>query len=495
MIIRLSKNNTLIIIVLFFVSGGIMKHKLLTLFEEISAIPHVSYHEKALSDMIYNRAKNLNYECYQDEMDNLFVRVPATEGYEDSDVVMIQSHLDMVGEKNNDSSHNFETEGIELIVEGNILKANKTTLGADDGVGVAYMIALMEDQTLSHPELELVFTVQEEVGLVGATYFDTTNLKAKQCIGLDSSGENEVYVSSSGGVRTKMVKKLEFEDKEMDTVIISITGLLGGHSGGDIDKERANALRLVGIILKRSIEEYGSVYAVDIQGGLKINAIPREATLELAVDDTKAYMAWFESIAKEIKFLYEHSDKDLHFHLETSSTNKVINKKHTMGMANALFMLPQGVMHKSMVIEDLVIASGNIGTANVIDDEFIIAVSLRATQEFVIDDMMYRIKLISKNTGYEFSYTAKYPGWNYEKDSKLRSRLFKIHKALRNNEMKEVATHGGVELGIWKGKMPHLDIVGIGPIMHDIHTPNERLELDSYYRTYEIIVKLLEDMK
>lgn len=471
-----------------------MSQKLITYFKEISEIPHVSYHEKQLSDMILTRAQDLGYVAQQDEIGNLLVRVPASFGYEKASPVMLQSHLDMVGEKNHDSNHNFETQGIEWVIKGNLLFANKTTLGADNGVGVAYMMAIMEDKDLKHPELELVFTVQEEVGLLGAASFDTSELKAKRCIGLDGSGENTVDVSSSGGVRVKMVKHLEYEQRDSETVIIEIKGLLGGHSGVDIDLERANALRIAGIILKRSIESYGDVYAVNLEGGLKVNAIPREAILEIAVDDITTYRTWFSIIEKELKILYEVSDPHLNFHLTSSRTHQVINKKHTMGMANALFMLPLGVMHKSMAIKDLVIASANIGTASIEDEQFIITASLRATQEFVIDDMMYRVQLISRNTGYDFSYNAKYPGWIYDKDSNLRAQLKAVYQNLRDDTMQEVATHGGLELGIWKNKMPELDIISMGPKMYDIHTPNEHLDLDSFERTYEVLISLLENL-
>lgn len=241
-----------------------MNNNVLEHFKTISKIPRVSYHEQEISDMILKFAQNLKLESTQDEHGNVFVRKPATKGYENAPVVMLQAHLDMVGEKNNDSDHDFEDDPIELIFEDNILRANNTTLGADNGVGVVYMMAIMEDKTLEHPELEFVFTVLEEVGLIGAEKFDTSHMKATLCVGLDSSGENEVTVSSSGGVRTQMVKKLVFEDKDTDTIIIDISGLLGGHSGGDIHLERANAIRLAGIILKRSIAEHGNVRAVSI---------------------------------------------------------------------------------------------------------------------------------------------------------------------------------------------------------------------------------------
>lgn len=471
-----------------------MEKTIVEYFELICSIAHTSYHEKALSDVIYNKAQSLNLQAHQDELYNLFVRVPASEGYEDAPVVMLQAHLDMVGEKNGDTQHEFETDPIRLVYEGNILHADNTTLGADDGVGVAYMMALMENKHIKHPELELVFTVQEEVGLLGAAHFDTSHLKATLCIGLDSSGENEVYVSSSGGVRAKLVKSFKKESLETKTVAIEILGLLGGHSGGDIHLERANAIRLAGIILKRSIEEYGIKHVVSLDGGLKVNAIPREARLVIAVDDVAHYQNWFKQIEKELLTQFEISDPNLHFILSSSHTTKVIDQKNSMGIANALFMLPQGVLQKSMAIEDLVITSSNIGIAQTDEESFTIYVSLRATQEFVIENNMYRVKLIAKNTGYDVSFNAKYPGWNYEKNSKFRNRLFEVYQDLRNDRMKEVATHGGVELGIWKGKMPHLDIISLGPIMYDIHTPQERLDVPSFERTFEVLTELLSSL-
>ena len=232
-----------------------MKSRLFELFETISEIPHASYQEKALSDYIKAFSEDLGLEVFQDKFNNLLVKKPATPGYEKAPVVMLQAHLDMVAEKNVGSDHNFDTDPLKLIVEEGILRANETTLGADDGVGVVYMMAILEDKNLKHPALECVFTVEEEVGLVGATNFDTQNLKAALCIGLDSSGENEVYVSSSGGARGHLVKPIQRIEKVVEGFKLEIRGLHGGHSGGDIHLERGNALKLVGIILKRAVND------------------------------------------------------------------------------------------------------------------------------------------------------------------------------------------------------------------------------------------------
>lgn len=471
-----------------------MESRIMKIFRGIASVPHVSFQEKKLSDAIYKLAKDLNLEAFQDEHNNLLIIKEASKGYEGAPTVMLQSHLDMVGEKNMDSDHNFDTDPLELRIEEGILFANNTTLGADNGVGIAYMIAILEDESLKHPRLECVFTVEEEVGLLGAAKFDASSMEASLCIGLDSSGENEACVSSSGGVRGHMVKTLSFEDHESDTIKIEIRGLLGGHSGEDISKERANALRLTGIILKNAIEDGLDVRVVDVQGGLKVNAICREANFELAASDVNGFKEWFKIIESNLKDQYKISDPNLSFNLIESNTRRRTSLKDTMGIANALFMLPYGVLQRSMEIEGLVITSANIGTANIIDNEFIINVSLRATQSFVIENVMHRVKLISKNTGYEVTFNAKYPGWSYDKDSKFRKRLFDVYKELRNEDMQEVATHGGLELGIWKDKMPKLDIIGMGPIMYDIHTPQERLDIGSFERTYEILLELLETL-
>ncbi len=470
-----------------------MQQALLKLFKDIADIPHASYQEKALSDYIKQFAMNLGYEVFQDEYLNLLVKKPATSGYEDAPVVMLQSHLDMVAEKNMGSTHNFDTDPLELIIEDGILRANETTLGADDGVGVVYMMAILQDQNLQHPALEMVFTVEEEVGLVGATKFDTKDLKAQLCVGLDSSGESEVYVSSSGGARGTLRKDIKRNYQTQSGLKLEIRGLHGGHSGGDIHLERGNALKLAGIILKKAMDKF-EILISDIQGGLKINAICREADVIFTVDNVASFKKWFESIKEALKVQYEISDANLDFTLQDVSVDSVLVSEDSKAIVDTLFMLPYGVLQVSLAIEGLTTASANIGTANLYDDHMLINVSLRATQEFVIETTMSTVAWIADKTGFEVTYSSKYPGWNYEKDSKFRKRLFEVYEDLRGDTMKEVATHGGVELGIWKGKMPQLDIIGLGPIMWDIHTPKERLDIASFERTYEVLVALLTSL-
>lgn len=467
--------------------------RIMTLFHLISEIPRASYDEKRISDFIVKFGKDLNLETYQDEHLNVVIRKPASKGYEDAPVVLLQAHIDMVAEKNKDSLHNFDTDPLELRVVDGILWANNTTLGADDGVGVVYMLALLEDENAQHPELECVFTVLEEVGLIGATEFDATSLKASLMVGLDSSGENEVYVSSSGGVRGELACSVDYEHKHLSTVSIKIRGLKGGHSGGEIDQERGNALKIAGIILRRALDEF-DYHIVSIDGGLKLNAICREADVTIALEDVDAFKEWFNHIEAEFITQYEFSDNGLSFTLEDGSTDSVLTARDTCMIADVLFMLPYGVKQKSKAIENLVITSSNIGTVRLDDSRFEVCVSLRATQSFVIETVMREVEWIGDILGLDVTFSAKYPGWNYDSGSKFREKLKTVYQALRNEPMAEVATHGGVELGIFKGKMPNLDIISLGPKMYDIHTPNEHLDVASFERTYEVLAALLASL-
>lgn len=461
-------------------------------FKEISKIPRASFNEEAISNYVVDFAKKRGFKYIQDEMKNVIVFKDASVGYEDAPSVMIQSHLDMVAEKNKDSNHNFDTDPITLIEKDGFLFADKTTLGADDGAGVAYMLAIL-DEGVSHPALECVFTVEEETGLSGADFIDLSMLKSELCIGLDGSGETETYISSSGGVRGLLSTDVSFEDYESPSIKIAIRGLLGGHSGGEIDQERGNASKLAGIIMKRA-QEHFDIRLVSIEGGLKVNAITRESDFEIALKDTERFLTWFEDVKKEFAIQYEFSDAGLNFITEVSRTKRALVKEDSSRIINLLFMLPYGVIQKSKVIKDLVITSANIGTVNLSDTDLKIEISLRATQSFVIENSMAHVQFLADTLGFKCEYSAKYPGWNYDVNSKFRKHLLDVFKEMRGKDMDVVATHGGLELGIWKDKLPNLDIVSFGPIMFDIHTPQERLDLASFDRTYDFMVGVLETL-
>lgn len=461
-------------------------------FREISLIPRASFNEAAISDYVVAFAKERNLRYIQDEMKNVIVFKEASKGYEDAPVLMLQSHLDMVAEKNKDSDHDFDHDPIELITSDGWLHANKTTLGADDGAGVAYMLGVL-DELEDHPAMECIFTVEEETGLSGAAFLDTSMLKSTLCIGLDGSGESETYISSSGGVRGSITKTLTYEDRASSSVKIAIRGLLGGHSGGEIDKERGNANKIAGVILRRALKET-NVRLVDIDGGLKVNAITRESDFEVAVEDLDAFKTWFKNVEQELLTQYEFSDAGLKFILEESSTERVLSKEDSDSIINLLAFLPYGMIQRSFAIEDLVITSANIGTVAIEDGKLHIQVSLRATQAFVIENLMDQVEYLAHSLGFTIEFSSKYPGWNYDVNSKFRPHLLEVYKAMRGEDMDVVATHGGLELGIWKDKLPELDIVSFGPIMEDIHTPDERLDIASMDRTYDFLKTVISSL-
>ena len=472
----------------YMTESQIMKY-----FREISAIPRASFQEEAIADYLENFAKELGLRYERDAIHNIIIFKDATEGYEDAPVVMLQSHTDMVAEKNNDSSHNFDTDPLDLYIEDGFLKARGTTLGADDGAGVVYMMGILADKDAKHPALECVFTVQEETGLTGADLLDTSNLKADVLIGLDGSGEIETYISSCGGVRGALTRPMSLVAHQSKAITIRVRGLLGGHSGGEIDQERGNASKLAGIFLYKAKQHF-DYRIVAIQGGNKLNAITREHDVTIAVEDVEAFKTWFAEVEKEFLTQYEFSDAGLNFIVEETTTDVALTKEDTDVVVDTLFMLPQGVIQMSKAIPGLVITSANIGTVELKEDELEICVSLRATQGFVIETVMDQVSWIAKANGLSVEYSSRYPGWNYDANSKFRDRTMEVYKKLRGTDMTTEATHGGMELGIWKDRMPHIDIVSFGPIMYDIHTPQERLDIASFERTYEFMIELIASL-
>lgn len=469
--------------------------KVLKFFKEISAIPRASFNEKAISDYIVEFAKERNLRYIQDDLYNVIVFKEATKGNENKPVLMLQSHTDMVAEKNMGTEHDFDKDPLDLYVEDGFLKAKGTTLGADDGAGVAYMLAVLDNNELSHPALECVFTVQEETGLTGAEKLDTSVLKATQCIGLDGSGEIETYVSSSGGCKVTLTKTLNWESEgSKPSVMIQVRGLIGGHSGVEIDQERGNANKLIGIILKRAYKEFPDMQLVSYSGGMKDNAIARECDAEVIVNDVVGFKNTLNTIVNELKIHFEYSDSGLEVNVIDSEASKYLTKEDTKDIVTLMFMLPYGVTHKSFAIKDLVIASANIGSVRMDDNQITVKVSLRAMQGFIIENMMEQVEELAQNYHFNLTFSAKYPGWVFDEKSVLRDHIKRVYKDLRSTEMLEVATHGGLELGIWKDRLPELDIVSFGPIMYDIHTPDERLDLESFDRTYEFLEAVIEQL-
>lgn len=467
-------------------------------FEEIANIPHGSRNTKQISDYLVNFAKERNLEHYQDELNNVVIIKEASEGYESAEPVIIQGHMDMVCEKENGSTIDFEKDGLELYVDDGFVKAKDTTLGGDDGIAVAYALALLDSKELKHPRLEVVITVDEEIGMLGAVDIDLSMLKGHIMLNIDSDVEGEFLTSCAGGMSINSSIPVTRTSQTGLETIITLTGLDGGHSGAEIHKEHGNANILMGRILENIFNElpFG---ILDIKGGLKDNAIPRECTVTLLIpeeareDVTRIVNATAKELAAELSVADPATRIDLSFGnvteknvLDYASVNKIILYLRTV---------PNGVINMSQVITGLVETSLNLGILELKDNELSTLTSIRSSVATRKDDLKKRVMNIIEMLGGECEAEGEYPAWEYNDHSTLRPRVVKVYQELFGEEPKLTAIHAGLECGILSDKIPNLDCVSFGPTNYDIHTPKERLSISSTERYWNFLVKFLEEAK
>lgn len=467
-------------------------------FEEIANIPHGSRNTKQISDYLVNFAKERNLEHYQDELNNVVIIKEASEGYENAEPVIIQGHMDMVCEKENGSTIDFEKDGLELYVDDGFVKAKNTTLGGDDGIAVAYALALLDSKELKHPRLEVVITVDEEIGMLGAVDIDLSMLKGHIMLNIDSDVEGEFLTSCAGGMSINSSIPVTRTAQTGLETIITLTGLDGGHSGAEIHKEHGNANILMGRILENIFNElpFG---ILDIKGGLKDNAIPRECTVTLLIpeeareDVTRIVNATAKELAAELSVADPATRIDLSFGnvteknvLDYASVNKIILYLRTV---------PNGVINMSQVITGLVETSLNLGILELKDNELSTLTSIRSSVATRKDDLKKRVMNIIEMLGGECEAEGEYPAWEYNDHSTLRPQVVKVYQELFGEEPKLTAIHAGLECGILSDKIPNLDCVSFGPTNYDIHTPKERLSISSTERYWNFLVKFLEEAK
>lgn len=467
-------------------------------FEEIANIPHGSRNTKQISDYLVNFAKERNLEHYQDELNNVVIIKEASEGYENAEPVIIQGHMDMVCEKENGSTIDFEKDGLELYVDDGFVKAKDTTLGGDDGIAVAYALALLDSKELKHPRLEVVITVDEEIGMLGAVDIDLSMLKGHIMLNIDSDVEGEFLTSCAGGMSINSSIPVTRTAQTGLETIITLTGLDGGHSGAEIHKEHGNANILMGRILENIFNElpFG---ILDFNGGLKDNAIPRENTVTLLIpeeareDVTRIVNATAKELAAELSVADPATRIDLSFGnvteknvLDYVSVNKIILYLRTV---------PNGVINMSQVIPGLVETSLNLGILELKDNELSTLTSIRSSVATRKEDLKRRVMNIIEMLGGECEAEGEYPAWEYNDHSTLRPQVVKVYKELFGQEPKLTAIHAGLECGILSDKIPDLDCVSFGPTNYDIHTPKERLSISSTEKYWNFLVKFLEEAK
>ena len=467
-------------------------------FSEISAIPRGSYNNTAISNYLVDFAKNRKLEYIQDEHENVIIIKEASSGYEDVPAIILQGHMDMVCEKTPNSTHDFLKDGVEIMMDGDYIRANNTTLGADNGIALAYVLALLDDDDLKNPRLEAIFTTDEEVGMDGAIGLDVSSLKGKYLINMDSGEEGVLLTSSAGGLNGYCEIPIVRKSVEGLKVQININNLKGGHSGAEIHQSCTNAIKLLGRLLFE-LTQMIDFKLVTLEGGQKDNVIPRNAYADILISE-KSY----DDFAKAIEALLNNYNEELAVsEPDLDIESKAMEKKEyecldDFSFNKVLFYLinaPNGVQKMSHSFEGLVESSLNLGVANIEKEKAVFSHSIRSSintyKKFISD----RLDYLAYFTDGRYEVRAEYPAWEYKKDSPLREHMIKVYNELYGRDPKLAAIHAGLECSFFAGKIPGIDIVSLGPDMDDIHTPKEKLNISSTISVYKYIEKAIKKIK
>lgn len=470
-------------------------------FKAMNEIPRGSGNEKAVSDWLVSFAKEHNLEVIQDSALNIIIKKPGTAGYENSPIIIIQGHMDMVCEKNNATVHDFEKDPIEFIVEGDILRANETTLGADNGIAVSYGLAVLASTDIPHPPIELLVTTEEETGMGGAEALDPKNLDGRILINIDSEEEGKLLVSCSGGVRERIKLPITWEgaDKSFVNCHIELKGLNGGHSGMEINKERGNANKLMGrflMDLKSAID-----FKINrINGGAKNNAIPREAEAIILFREadmkivTDKVAQWNKTFENELSGI----DPDVVLSMKSLDEKvlKVFSDDTATKVLQVLFLIPNGVRSMSMAIEGLVQSSTNIGVLTTSEEnvEFDSAVrsSVKSLKKAICDETI----VLAEMVGATIEFESDYPEWQYNANSHIRTVFEKVYNDIYGKMPEISAIHAGLECGLFSDKYDgKIDLISFGPNIYDVHTPKEHISISSTDRMWNYLLAVLKEAK
>lgn len=467
-------------------------------FEQIAAIPHGSRNTKAISDFLVNFAKEHNFVWYQDENNNVVIVKEASAGYEAAEPIIIQGHMDMVCEKEKGVDIDFEKDGLKLYIDGDFLKAEGTTLGGDDGIAVAYALALLDSQEIAHPKLEVVITVDEEIGMLGADAIDLSMLTGHTMLNIDSDVEGSFLTGCAGGMAVNVTLPIKRVMQSGEKVALTITGLEGGHSGSEIDKEHGNANILMGRLLRALFEEtpFG---IISLAGGLKDNAIPRECVTELLVPQENVNLVKEIADKLDIELKKEFMTADPSVCIEFEDLGKKEESILDFGsVSRVIFYLrsvPNGVQHMSQVMHGMVETSLNLGIMELKEDALHTVTSIRSSVGTRKADLLDRVTAIVELLGGEAEVEGDYPAWEYKQDSSLRPQIAKVYKQLYGKDPVFETIHAGLECGLLSEKIKNLDCVSFGPDNFDIHTPKERLSISSTGRVWDFIVEFLRQAK
>ena len=467
-------------------------------FDDITRVPRPSKKEEKIIAWLVEFAKKHNIEYQTDETGNVVMRKPATAGYENRPAVILQSHMDMVCEKNSNIEFDFENDPIETWIDGEWVKAKGTTLGADCGIGMAAALAVLLDETLEHPAIEALFTVDEETGLTGAFGLGEGMLTGKYLVNLDSEDEGELFIGCAGGIDT--VATMDYEAEAVPEgytfVRLEIGDLLGGHSGDDIDKGRANSNKLMARVLYNAIDKFQVVLA-DFNGGNLRNAIPREAFAIVGVptesveDFEERYLEFGQSLMEEFK----HTEPRMRFAVTDAETPaKVMSNDDLCYLLLTLVGLPNGVLAMSFAMPGLVETSSNLASVkfDTENQEVKVTTSQRSSVESAKLYAAQTIESVFYLSGFDVEHSDGYPGWAPNPESKLLQETVQCYRDLFAQEPKVRAIHAGLECGLFLEKYPHLEMVSFGPTLRGVHSPDERLEISTVDKFWKLLVELLK---
>lgn len=478
-----------------YIITGYQPEKLFQYFEDISAIPRGSGNEKGISDFLVAFARERGLDVYQDEVYNVIIRKPASAGAEDAAPVMMQGHIDMVCDKLAGVEHDFERDGLELVVEDGVLTANGTTLGADNGIAVALMMTVLDDDTLVHPALECVFTTDEETGLVGAETLDKSQISARIMINLDSEEEGVATVSCAGGVTVTLTRGLALERVDGSLLTVAISGLLGGHSGSDIHLERGNANLLMARIVEQVLRGTDA-RLVSFDGGSKDNAITRECTARLVLADAadaQRAAGIARAVAQDIAAELEVFDPSFACEVEVAdgASADAMSTEDAWALVRTIRLAPNGVLRRNVAADGFVEVSSNLGVVATEGASVRMLLAPRSSIASLQEEIKGRIQTLADAFGFSASFDNEYPGWSYTEHSHVREVFQASYCELFGEELKIESIHAGLECGLFTEALPGLDAIAVGPTLADVHTPDEHMPLDSAERFYRLLVDVL----
>ncbi|HOE90538.1 MAG TPA: aminoacyl-histidine dipeptidase [Candidatus Cloacimonadota bacterium] len=464
-------------------------------FNEICQIPHCSGNEGQIGAWLVNWAKEKNFACKQDEVGNVIINVPAKGKPENAPVVVLQGHMDMVCVKDEDCVHDFAKDPIQTYEENGWLKAKGTTLGADNGIAVAMALAIAEDQTIVHPPLELLFTVDEERGLTGANHLQANSLQGKILLNLDSEEEGEFTIGCAGGKDTHIELDLHYETiKKANLFNLKISKLAGGHSGIEIDQNKANALQLMARIVD-FISESFTYQIVQVNAGIAHNAIPRDAQITIAVDHAfeQAQKDQLAAFMDDLKKEFKHTDPEIDFAYtyENKENIKAITQADSKKIIEMLMALPHGVTFMSAENPQLVETSNNLAIVTIDDDKLKILTSQRSSSASRREFITKKIENVAKLAGAKVESGNGYPAWQPNWSSPLLAKCKNLYLELYKKEAKVNVIHAGLECGIIGAKHEGMDMISMGPNIRSPHCPQERMELESLTKILNFVTKLL----